>query len=298
VTILGDLRLNIGDDAGVIPSGIVPPAVSGFPVGANTTSISELRVDIGDDDGIIPSGALAAGIPVHNLLSPQHGDTSPATPTPGDLILGGGGIWAALASGAEGEQLTIVGGNVVWSLDAASINAAQASGIAIFVTTTGIALHAANPDAHHTRYTDAEAIASISGDVAIIQESGVQLTVDATTTSVLPVLSTLLSVPINVRRPNPSLRILATAAINATGGVPVHFHIYIDGVFHRATTVNVTGAIDNASIIIPRVAVSGPNPHTVDLRWAKFSLPLVTLRCLPASLPDFYHASLSVQEIL
>lgn len=297
MTILGDLRLNIGDDSGAIPSGIVPPAISGFPIGTNTTSISELRVDIGDDDGIIPSGTLAGGIPVHNLLSLQHPDTTPASPSQGDIIIGGG-TWTVLPSGDEGEQLTIFGGNLAWRPDAGGISAAQASGIAIQVTTTGIAFHAADPDAHHTRYTDAEAIAAISGDVAIIQESGVELTVDATTTSVLPTLSTLLSVPINVRRPNPSLRILATAAVNANGGVPVHFHIYVDGVFHRATTINVTGAIDNASILIPRIAVSGSNPHTVDLRWAKFSLPLVTVRCLPASLPNFYHASLSVQEIL
>ena len=135
-------------------------------------------------------------------------------------------------------------------------------------------------------------------EVAIIQESGVELTVDATTTSVLPVLSTLLSVPIGLIKPSGDLRILATASINSNGPVPVVFHIYIDGVFHRGTTINVTGAIDNASIVIPRVSATGLNPHTVDLRWAKFGSPFVTINCLPASLPDFYHASLSVQEIL
>ena len=446
MSLLDQLRLNIGDDAGAIPSGIVPPPASGLPVGANTTSISELRIDIGDDDGIIPSGSLASGILIHNLLSPQHGDTTTATPSPGDLILGGG-TWSAFPSGNEGEQLAIFQGGVVWRPDDTGLTRAEVTGIAVIVTTTGIAFHAADPDAHHTRYTDAEAsgvavlvvttgiaehtaisdahhtrytdaeaiaassgaldhhfrytdaeasgvavqvvttgilehtnisdahhtrytdaeasgvavlvvttgiaqhtaivdahhtrytdaeasgiavqvtisgiaehtaisgahhdrytdaeaVAAIGGTlpvptgVVILQESGVELTADASTTSVLPTLSTLLSVPIIMIVPSGDLRILATAAINATGPVPVVFHIYIDGVFHRATTINVTGAIDNASIVIPRVAVSGADPHTVDLRWAKFGSPFVTVRCFPISSPDFYHTSLSVQEIL
>lgn len=365
MALLDQLRLNIGDDSGAVPSGIVPPAPSGLPVGANTTSISELRIDIGDDGGIIPSGSLASGISIHNLLSPQHGDTSSASPSPGDLILGGS-TWGVFASGDEGDQLSIFQGGVAWRPDDTGLTRAEVTGIAVVVTTTGIAIHAADPDAHHARYadaeasgiavqvvttgiaehtaisdahharytdaeasgiavqvttsgiathaaisgahhdryTDAEAVAAIGGTlpvptgVAILQESGIELTSDATTTSVLPTLSTLLSVPITMIIPSGDLRVLATAAVNASGPVPVVFHIYIDGVFHRGTTINVTGAIDNAAIVIPRVAVSGTDPHTVDLRWAKFGSPFVTVRCLPVTSPDFYHASLSVQEIL
>jgi len=418
MTMLTDLRVNIGDDDGLIPSGIVPPVSSGLPIGTNLTTISELRVDIGDDDGIIPSGVLTGGIFVHNLLSPQHGDTTPASPSVGDLILGQNPTWKVLPSGDEGDALKVIGGIVQWAPDLSGSGAlaahiadpnahhtrytdaeasgvavivattgintaivshsadpdihhtrytdaeasgiavlvattgintaivshsadpdihhtrytdAEASGVAVLVVTSGIAEHAAIPDVHHARYTDAEASGVAAGlitihtadsgahhdrytdteaaavvesilatgvlDVAILQESGVELTLDATTTAVHPVMSTLLSVPMSLINDGGDLRVLATAAVNASAGVPVLFHIFIDGTFHRATTVNVTGAIDNAAIVIPRVAVSGSNPHTVDLRWAKFTLPLVTVRCLPSSQPNFYHASLSVQEI-
>jgi len=386
MSLLDDFRVNIGDDAGAIPSGIFPVPSSGLPVGANTTPLSELRVDIGDDDDVIPSGTLAGGIFVHDLLSPQHGDTTPASPSPSDLIRGGG-TWNVLPSGNEGEVLSIFQGTMRWAVDAAGASGlaahaadpnahhtrytdaeasgvavqvvvtgiaqhavipdahhvrytdAEASGIAVQVATTGIAQHAAIPDVHHSRYTDSEASgvavqvvttgiaehAAISGahhprytnaeaaivaaavlatgvisadNVAILQESGVELTVDATTTSVLPITSTLLTSSINLINPSGNLRIMATAAVNASAGVPVVFHVYIDGVFYRGTTVNVTGAIDNAAIIIPRVAVTGVNPHTVELKWAKFSLPLATVRCLPVTFPDFYHASLSVQEVV
>jgi hypothetical protein len=181
----------------------------------------------------------------------------------------------------------------------------EASGVAVLVVTSGIAEHTAISGAHHDRYTDAEAanvaaqvLATGAFDVAVLQESGIELTANATTTSVLPTLSTLLSVPITLIKPSGDLRILATAAVNASAGVPVVFHIYIDGSFHRGTTVNVTGAIDNASIVIPRIAMTGISPHTVELRWAKFNLPFAVVRCLPVALPNFYHASLSVQEIL
>ncbi len=448
--LLDELRVDIGDDEGAIPSGIAPVPTSGLPVGTNTTLLSELRVDTGDDDGVIPSGSLANGIPVHNLLSLQHGDTTPAAPFTGAIIIGGA-TWRILGPGNDGEQLTLVGGSPTWAPDASGITAAQVSGIAVIVVTAGIAIHAAISDAHHARYTDAEAIAASSGAldhhvrytdaeasgvavqvvttgiaihsadssahharytdaeaiaassgaldhhlrytdaeasgvavivvtsgianhaaisdahharytdaevsgitsglitihaadsgahharytdaeasgvasglitvhaaisgahhprytdaeaiiavaplIAVLQESGIELSVDATTTAVLPALSTLLSVPIDLINSSGDLRIVATAAINANGPVPVVFHIYIDGVFHRGTTVNVTGAIDTASIVIPRVATSGIS-HTVELRWAKFASPFVTVNCLPASLPDFYHASLSVQELL
>lgn len=325
--LLDEFRVDIGDDEGAITSGIAPAATSGLPVGSNITLLSDLRVDIGDDEGTIPSGAFADGIAVHDLLSPQHSDTTPASPSAGDLILGGS-TWSVLSSGNEGEVLSISEGVVSWEAlpsgvdvsGAISVHAsdpsahharytdAEASGVAVQVVTTGILEHTAISGAHHPRYTNAEAaiVAAavlatgvVSADnVAILQESGVELTSDATTTAVLPTLSTLLSSDISLINPSGNIRVVATASVNASGPVPVLFHLYIDGVFYRGTTINVTGAIDNAAIVIPRVAVTGVNPHTVDLRWTKFSSPGVTVRCLPSSLPNFYHASLSVQEVV
>ncbi len=251
MSVLNDLRLDVGDDGGSIPSGVIPPLGSGLPSVDSTNLLGRLRIDVGDDAGLIPSGALA----IHEANPSAH---------------------HARYTDAE----------------AASV----AAGL--------ITIHAGDSGVHHTRYTDEEA-ANVAASVlatgvttATIQESGVELLVDATTTAVLPVLSTLLTTSIDLENPSGCLRISSTAAANANGAVPLVFHVYIDGTFHRGTTINVTGAIDNASIVIPRVVVSGLNPHTIDLRWAKFGSPGLTARCLPVSFPDLYHASLSVQEVL
>lgn len=390
MSLVGDFRVDIGDDLGSIPSGIFPSGVEGLPIGANTTLITDLRVDIGDDAGTIPSGIFVSGVLRHDLLSTTHADTIPFTPTQAEVIRSAGGTWQALPSGQDGYRLTMVAGSVEWAEDITATGViadfaahtgnpsahharytdaeasgvavqvaetgiettitihealpdihhsrytdaeasgvavqvaetgietalliheslpdvhhsrytdAEASGVAVQVVTTGIANHAALPDVHHTRYTDAEAIAAVGGSGSfgiVLQESGVELLVDATTTSVQPIFSTLLTAPINRIEADSDLRILATAAINANGAVPVLFHIYLDGIFVRATTINVTGAIDNAAIVIPRVSPTGTISNTVELRWAKFNQPAVTVNCLPVSSSGFFHASLSVQEI-
>ncbi len=305
IGLVSDVRIDIGDDTGAIPSGGVPPTVIPLPLGAATSLVTDVRIDIGDDDNLIPSGIIN-GVGPHLFLGPQHIDTTPASPSPGDLILGGA-TWGVLASGNEGQRLGVIDGQVKWAEIPSGLHVRytdeEASGVAVQVTTSGILEHTAISGAHHPRYTDEEAaivavqVLATGISVAVLQESGVELTADATTTAVQPIYSTLLSTSINLINPSGNLRIMATAAVNATTAVPVLFRIYIDGTFYRATTVNVTGAIDNASIVIPRVATTGANPHTVSLRWAKFNQPFTTVRCLPSTSPDFYHASLSIQEI-
>jgi hypothetical protein len=52
----------------------------------------------------------------HDLLSPEHLDTTPATPpTDGDLITATGGFWQRLAIGTETYALKVVSGVVAWA---------------------------------------------------------------------------------------------------------------------------------------------------------------------------------------
>ena len=71
--------------------------------------IDDIRVDIGDDDGAIPSG-----VPTHNLLSTSHGDTTVGSPTNGSVVVGSSTSWSALPSGAEGESLMVKAGSLQW----------------------------------------------------------------------------------------------------------------------------------------------------------------------------------------
>lgn len=195
MSLLDDLRTDIGDDDGNNPSGIVPSTPQGLPIGANSTIISDLRADIGDDDNIIPSGEISDGVIVHNLLSSAHGDTTPGSPQTGDLIVGGS-PWQRLPSGVIGQRLTVTGGSpgVGWVDDVSATGViadfashtgnpsahharytdVEASGVAVQVATTGIqeaiGNHTSIVDAHHTRYTDQEA----SGVAVQVATTGIQ----------------------------------------------------------------------------------------------------------------------------
>lgn len=74
--------------------------------------IDDIRVDIGDDDGVAPSGSISAQ---HALLSSTHPDTTPASPTNGALIRGVGNSWSLYPAGINNEVLTLVGGLPVWA---------------------------------------------------------------------------------------------------------------------------------------------------------------------------------------
>lgn len=73
------------------------------------TLIDNIRVDIGDDNGAIPSG-----VPSHELLSTSHGDTNISSPSQASVIVGVGAQWTTLPSGAENFVLMISGGAAVW----------------------------------------------------------------------------------------------------------------------------------------------------------------------------------------
>lgn len=76
------------------------------------TLIDDVRVDIGDDDGVAPSGSVSA---LHNLLSSTHSDTTPASATNGAIVRAVGTSWESLVAGTEGYVLTISGGVPTWS---------------------------------------------------------------------------------------------------------------------------------------------------------------------------------------
>lgn len=73
--------------------------------------LDDLRVDIGDDGGTAPSGSIAS---LHNLLSSTHPDTIPSLPQNGAVIVADGAFWKLLPSGEEGEVLSIGAGSVAW----------------------------------------------------------------------------------------------------------------------------------------------------------------------------------------
>ena len=72
--------------------------------------LDDIRVDIGDDSGAVPSG-----VPSHELLSVSHSDTLVGVPVNGSLIIGTASQWITFASGVEGQVLSIQGGAISWS---------------------------------------------------------------------------------------------------------------------------------------------------------------------------------------
>jgi len=56
----------------------------------------------------------------HNLLSTTHGDTVPATPGVGNIIISATGAWKSVAPGSELDHLVIVAGIPTWSAQAGS----------------------------------------------------------------------------------------------------------------------------------------------------------------------------------
>lgn len=89
--------------------------------------IDDIRLDIGDDSGLVPSGNISS---LHNLLSPTHPDTTPASPVNGALIRGVGASWGIIGSGNEGESLMVKAGSVQWDIALAALTGVAAGDLA------------------------------------------------------------------------------------------------------------------------------------------------------------------------
>jgi len=73
--------------------------------------VDDLRLDLGDDDGSVPSGSIFS---LHNLLSPTHPDTTAGSPSASAMIVGGASTWGAVASGVESSVWRIHQGQAQW----------------------------------------------------------------------------------------------------------------------------------------------------------------------------------------
>lgn len=71
--------------------------------------LDDIRVDIGDDSGAIPSG-----VPSHELLSSSHTDTTVGSASQGAVIVGVSSSWTTLPSGEENSVLMISAGAAAW----------------------------------------------------------------------------------------------------------------------------------------------------------------------------------------
>lgn len=85
MSLLDDLRLDIADDTGAIPSGVLVPA--------SCSLLSHLRLDIADDTG------TGAGTPVQSGVSIVVGDLT----VEGDLIVCGAQYWGRRIITAPGD---------------------------------------------------------------------------------------------------------------------------------------------------------------------------------------------------
>ncbi len=128
------------------------------------------------------------------------------------------------------------------------------------------------------------------------------LLVDAGTTAIAPIYAVLLPGTLTSVLPSSFLSILFTTAVFQTGAPAVNiafnFRIRIDGALPIAgggTTENEdTG--DIASLCYSRRVPVSQGTHTVVVEWAQFGVPGQTMSILAGSIPDLFHANLTLEE--
>lgn len=97
-----------------------PRPTFNFIQGAN------MLVTVTDTGSVIDVTVALAGIPAHNLLSTEHGDTLAATAARGALIYGNSTPrWARLTLGAAGTVLRSDGTDLAWSADGHNLLSAR-----------------------------------------------------------------------------------------------------------------------------------------------------------------------------
>jgi len=77
------------------------------------------------------------------------------------------------------------------------------------------------------------------------------------------------------------------------------FRLLIDGVLQRATSADIDGTQTTQSASIVYYTTISSGVHTVSVEWCKSTKDsrLIELYSLPATEPNFYHASLLIQEV-
>lgn len=110
MSILNDVRLNIGDDDGTAASGAFGSS-SFVTVSGSANLLGDIRVNIGDDSETGGGGQLAGS---HYLLSSTHLDTTPGTPTSPSVIVSvsGTNLWTILPGTTDGTVLSYTSGSI------------------------------------------------------------------------------------------------------------------------------------------------------------------------------------------
>lgn len=135
-----------------------------------------------------------------------------------------------------------------------------------------------------------------------VQTRTFPLLVDASTTATPPVYATLLTGTLTSILPSSFLSVGFTTSVFHTGvggvNVAFNFRFRIDGALLAAGT-GTTGNELTARIVSlaysRRVSII-EGLHTVAVEWAKFGPVTQTMSILAASLPDLFHANLTLQE--
>lgn len=128
------------------------------------------------------------------------------------------------------------------------------------------------------------------------------LLVNATTTAIFPVYATLMIGTLTSVLPASILALAFTTSVFQTGvpaiNVAFNFRFRIDGALPAAgagTTENEdTGRL--CSCAYSRSVPINRGLHSVAVEWSHFGGPAQTLGILAASLPDLFHANLTLEE--
>ena len=128
------------------------------------------------------------------------------------------------------------------------------------------------------------------------------LLVDATTTAIFPVYATLLTGTLISVLPASILAMAFTTSVFQTGAPAVNiafnFRFRVEGVLPTASAGTAenedTGRI--CSCAYSRNVPITQGLHTVAVEWTHFGGPLQTVGILAASLPDLFHANLTLEE--
>lgn len=123
-----------------------------------------------------------------------------------------------------------------------------------------------------------------------------ELTVNASTTVVDPLFSTLLSVPMTTQ--GGDLLIWFSESGGSSGVVTPEFRVLLDGVLLAGASALLGIGANSASFALLQKDVAA-GAHTITVEWSKIvgSGPTIVLTISPLLLPNQHHASLIVGEV-
>lgn len=158
------------------------------------------------------------------------------------------------------------------------------------VAGTGLTITKLNPGGNEQL-----AVGITAGVVKLLQTRSAELVVDAGTTALAPIYSTLLSVPITTT--TGALLVRAGFSAFANKNADATFRLVVDGTPDRGATMRVGNVAPQTGAILFARAV-GAGAHTVALQWSRIGGAGVALSIDAGTLPDQQYAFVEVQEVV